>query len=77
MTRQPVLRVINGDATPEEVAAILAIVAARSGAGGEPEWEASTSAWAAAHSHRRTQVLPGGAPAAPSEHTWRTSYWPK
>ncbi len=72
----PVLRVINGDATPEEVAAILAIVGARSG-GGEAEPTSATSAWTRAHSHRVTQVLSGGAPAAPSDHTWRTSFWPK
>ncbi len=74
---QPVLRVINGDATPEEVAAILAIVGARSGAGGESEPEPTASAWTRAHSHRITQVLSGGAPAAPSDHTWRTSFWPR
>ena len=66
--QRPLLRVVNGDATPEELAALVAVVAALS-TGGEPprrrppEWSAH---------HRKTRVTlphgPGG---------WRSSGLPR
>lgn len=35
-TDKPLLRVVNPDATPEEVAALVAVVSALGSAGGEP-----------------------------------------
>ena len=35
-TRRPLLRVVKGDATPEEVAALVAVVAALGSGGAEP-----------------------------------------
>ena len=71
--QKPLLRLISGDATEEEIAAVLAIVLARSGGGdGEPESE-QTSTWATPSvSHRgvRGQFAVG-------RDGWRTSYWPR
>ena len=41
---RPLLRVVKGDPTPEELAALIAVVAARSG-GGAPAPETVRSAW--------------------------------
>jgi hypothetical protein len=70
---RPTLRVISGDATPEEIAAVLAIVAARGQAVVEERRDPSdTSTWAQpAHGHRGVR---GRFHA--SRHGWRTSYWP-
>jgi hypothetical protein len=66
--RQPLLRIIKGDATPEEIAAIVAVVAAlgsddRPAPRRTPEWSAH---------HRKTRVAfphgPGG---------WRSSGLPR
>jgi hypothetical protein len=71
---RPTLRVISGDADPEEIAAILALVSARGAevahAEAAPE---DTSVWAAPeHGHRglRSMIQPG-------RHGWRTSFWPR
>jgi hypothetical protein len=40
----PLLRVVRGDATPEELAALVAVLTARSQGGGEPV-AAERSAW--------------------------------
>lgn len=71
---RPTLRVISGDATPEEIAAILAVVSARGqvvvAARRDPP---ETSRWAGPeHGHRagRTRFHAG-------RHAWRTSYWPR
>jgi hypothetical protein len=62
------LRVVSGNPTPEELAALLAVVGARSG--GEPEPEpAPTSGWAARESLLRRPLHPG--PGA-----WRASGLP-
>jgi len=70
---RPVLRVVSGDATPEEIAAVVAAVAA-AGAGEAPSRApATTSTWSApgyAHRHVRATF-------APSPHGWRTSFWPR
>jgi Acyl-CoA carboxylase epsilon subunit len=69
---RPTLRVISGDATPEEIAAILAVVSARR-RGHQAGPRAATSLWSApARGHRERQPLP-----EEREHGWRTSYWPR
>lgn len=73
-TPRPVLRVIRGDATPEEIAVILAIVGASGGGGEEAEPE-PVSIWTASRSHRVTQVAARAA--SPGRDGWRTSYWPR
>jgi hypothetical protein len=42
---QPVLRVVKGDATPEEMAALVAVIASMGGADGAPA-PRPVSAWA-------------------------------
>ncbi len=61
----PLLRVVNPDATPEEVAALVAVFAALGSAGGEPP-RRRTPEWSAPHRGvRRTHLSgPGG---------WRSS----
>lgn len=55
--QQPLLRVVNPEATPEEVAAIVAVLSSLGG--GAPEAPRPRSQWAAPHrSMRRT--LPHG-----------------
>jgi len=41
---RPVLRIVRGDATPEELAALVAVLSARGG-GGAPAAEPVRSAW--------------------------------
>jgi len=69
---RPTLRVISGDATPEEIAAILAVVTARSASPGEAAPSPGASAWAdrsAGHRGRRVR-------STASRDGWRTSLWP-
>jgi hypothetical protein len=70
----PVLRVISGDATAEEIAAVVAAVAASSVAATEAATgPAATSVWAARGSaHRNIRAT-----FTPSAHGWRTSFWPR
>ena len=73
MSERALLRVVSGDATPEEIAAIVAAVAA-AGAG-EPASGATapTSLWSApGHAHRNVRAT-----FAPSPDGWRTSFWPR
>jgi hypothetical protein len=58
------LRIVRGDATPEEVAALVAVLAARGG-GGEPPAEAPPSEWARPRPRR---PLPSPGPGA-----WRAA----
>ena len=84
---RPLLRVVSGDATPEEIAAVVAAVAAAatpaasvasvasvaSGAHEQPGAPATTSVWSApGHAHRNIR-----APFTPGPHGWRTSFWPR
>lgn len=71
---RPTLRVISGDATPEEIAAILALVAARGQAiAAEQADPTQASVWALPdHAHRGARAR-----FAASRHGWRTSYWPR
>jgi hypothetical protein len=67
---RPVLRVIRGDATPEEIAALLAVVTARSAATAEPEPSTAPPAWLD-RAGRMRQPLP------PGPGAWRASVWPR
>ncbi len=67
-TRAPVLRVIRGDATPEEIAALLAVVSAVS-AGSPPAAEPTIRpAW-----NDRASLM--HAPMRPGPGAWRASAW--
>ena len=73
MSERPVLRVLSGEATAEEIAAVVAAVAATAGEAEPPADPGTTSIWAAhgyAHRHIRATF-------APSPHGWRTSFWPR
>ena len=70
---RPTLRVIRGDATDEEVAAIVALLAARGGGGDETPRHTAISVWSAkgfGHRHVRGVFHTG-------RHGWRTSFWPR
>ena len=67
---RPVLRVVRGDASPEEVAALVAVLAAAGRAPRGEDAPPSSSTWG----DRRAAVradLPHG-PGA-----WRASFWPR
>ncbi len=66
--RQPLLRVVRGDATPEEVAALVAVLAAVGGT--PPASPRPRSEWAAHHRKVRSHHPhgPGG---------WRSSGLPR
>ena len=65
--RRPILRVVKGDPTPEELAALIAVVSARASAAGEPE-PTSVAAYAApAAGHRQPFRIGPGA--------WVASGW--
>ncbi len=58
---RPVLRIVRGDPTPEEVAALTAVLAAASG-GGEPEPDRDrgpASAWVEREALVRRPLTPG------------------
>jgi hypothetical protein len=76
--REPVLRVISGEATDEEIAALVAVVMARPGGGGEVE-SAPTSTWADQGSRHRgvRPVFSLLTPFTPGPDAWRTSHWPR
>ena len=65
---QPVLRVIRGDATDEEIAALLTVLATRSATAGVPVPEAPVSTW-----NQRASALRRPLPTGPG--AWRTSVW--
>jgi hypothetical protein len=72
VSERVVLRVVSGDATPEEIAAVLAAVATAT-TPDPPEEPATTSIWSApGHAHRNIRAT-----FAPSPHGWRTSFWPR
>ena len=69
---RPVLRVIRGDATDEEIAVILALVTARSAAAGAQEAAArAASLWSSPSNGHRARATDHA-----HRHGWRTSYWP-
>lgn len=65
--QKPLLRVVNPDATPEEVAAVVAVLSALGG--GAPAPTSPRSQWASPHRQVR-RTLPHGAGA------WRASGLP-
>ena len=67
-TERP-LRLVRGDATPEEVAAVMAVLSAVSGPAAEPA-PRHTSQWASRAPALRRPLSPG--PGA-----WRASAWPR
>jgi Acyl-CoA carboxylase epsilon subunit len=78
LAERPVLRVISGEATPEEIAAVVAAVAAAaspaapSREGGQPE-PRTASVWSLpGHAHRNVRAT-----FAPGPDGWRTSFWPR
>jgi hypothetical protein len=71
-----VLRVIRGDATPEEIAALVAVVMARASASSPPR-PGDRSAWSSARSSAwsdRTRQL--RVPIRPAPGAWRRSALP-
>ena len=68
MTPGPVLRVIRGDATPEEIAAVVAVLASRPGSPDLPP-RPEPSAWA-----DRSRLL--RRPVHPGPDAWRRSALP-
>jgi hypothetical protein len=65
----PALRVISGSATPEEIAVILALVAASSGSAAEPD-VTEVNRWNDRSAHLRTVMHPG-------QGAWRASALPR
>jgi hypothetical protein len=82
VTQQAILRVVSGEATPEEIAAVVAAVAAATmdGTAGPPgsprggaAGQATTSVWSApGYAHRSVRVT-----FTPGPDSWRTSFWPR
>jgi hypothetical protein len=66
---RPVLRVIRGDATPEEIAAVVAVLLSRSGAPDAAPAAPRPSAWA-----DRSRLL--RRPQFPGPDAWRRSALP-
>jgi hypothetical protein len=69
---EPALRVVRGDATPEEIAALVAVLLARSGRGGGPARRAAQPApgtWS-----DRSRLL--RRPLHPGPGAWRRSVLP-
>jgi hypothetical protein len=65
---RPVLRIVRGDPSPEEVAALTAVLAAASG-GGAPEPDPGpASAWVEREALVRRPLTPG-------PNAWRMSNW--
>jgi len=66
---EPLLRVVRGDASPEEIAALVAVLASRAALADEPP-EPTRSAWSDRSAQLRRPVTPG--PGA-----WRSSALPR
>ena len=71
---RPVLRLLSGDATDEEIAAVLAVVMARSGVtDGDTTPTETITTWAGPDSrHRSVRGV-----FTPGRDGWRTSCWPR
>jgi Acyl-CoA carboxylase epsilon subunit len=65
------LTVVAGDATPEELAALLAVVTAREAAAPDRCAPGPLSLWG------RPSATLRRAPAALPEGPWQTSFWPR
>jgi Acyl-CoA carboxylase epsilon subunit len=64
------LRILRGEPTPEELAALLAVIATRAGSGGEAAPQPKVSAWTdrSRYVRPRLGLTPGG---------WRASAFPQ
>ena len=67
---RPVLRIVRGDATPEEVAALVSVLSARADAAVEEPPRPRRSEWAG---HER-RMRP---PLHPAPGAWRASFQPR
>jgi acyl-CoA carboxylase epsilon subunit len=67
---RPVLRIVKGDPTPEEIAALVAVLSARAAAVGGEEPPPRRSEWAG-HERRMRR------PVHPSPGGWRASALPR
>ncbi|HET7358178.1 MAG TPA: acyl-CoA carboxylase subunit epsilon [Nocardioidaceae bacterium] len=67
---RPQLRIVKGDPTAEEIAALVAVLQAATSAGGEPPRRKPLSEWAAPHRRLRT-AFPSG------RSGWRASALPR
>jgi hypothetical protein len=67
---RPPLRLVRGDATPEEVAALLAVLSAAAGGDDPAPAPRTVSRWASPERAVRRPLTPG--PGA-----WRASGWPR
>jgi hypothetical protein len=66
---RPVLRIVRGDPSPEELAALTAVLAAASAGSGTPEEDPGpASAWTEREALVRRPLSPG-------PHAWRMSGW--
>jgi hypothetical protein len=65
----PALRVVRGDATPEEIAALVAVLLARSAADAAPAPASARSAWSDRSRLLRRPLFPGAG-------AWRRSALP-
>jgi hypothetical protein len=57
--REPVLRVVRGDATPEEIAAVVAVLMSSRSADDEAAAEPARSAWSDRAAFLRRPLYPG------------------
>ncbi len=75
----PMLRVVSGDATAQELAALVTVLATH--AGGTPpgmDDESPVDLWSAGSALRGTRSRPpAGTALGPPSQLWRTSLWPR
>jgi Acyl-CoA carboxylase epsilon subunit len=64
----PALRIVSGSPTPEELAALTAVVAAASGGEEPPAPRATRGSWSDPAAQRRVALIPG-------PNAWRASAW--
>ena len=69
-TRRPVLRIVKGDPTPEEIAALVTVLSARAASAGGEQPPPRRSEWAG-HERRMRR------PVHPSPGGWRASAYPR
>ena len=70
MTNEPFLRVVRGDATADEIAALLAVLVTTSAMDGPEPTPEPTNGW----TDRAALVR---APVRPGPNAWRASAWPR
>jgi hypothetical protein len=65
---RPALRIVSGSPTPEELAAVTAVVAAASGGEPAPVERGRRGGWSDPATRRRAALIPG-------PNGWRASAW--